>query len=137
MLRAIVCGMHCGARLAALLALIVSAASCISPTLPLPPPTVDGESEGSSGLWELTGSCTGGSWVYALNATSQARGESDQGAFVTCSQSGSYALEVAGKICDVVNVWESLTDGSNESATQSVLLIPTVDDVPTTPNACR
>jgi hypothetical protein len=94
------------AILLAACALWVSA--CLSPTLPLPPPskpTIDGPD--SQGNVTLTGSVQPRATVYALNIAT------NEGRFLVTGADGAYVIVIPAQSGDELSVWYSLgTDDS-------------------------
>jgi hypothetical protein len=79
-------------------ALLVGA--CLAPTLPLPPPdqpTVAGPDE--NGVTHLSGKVPSGSWVYAINRSSE------HGSFRATDASGAYDLTLVTRIGDGIVMW--------------------------------
>jgi hypothetical protein len=119
-----------------LCALVAATSSCLSPTLPLPPPAVDSAVEGATGEWEIAGECSNASWVFAWNLSAQMRGEANKGSFTICSVGGTFQLPVEGKLCDSVEIWQETEDDSNASATSGTLLVPFNIETPPNPGTC-
>lgn len=84
------------------------ASACLSPTLPLPPPSkpvIDGPD--AEGNVTLTGTVTARATVYALNIGS------GEGRFQVTGQDGAYAIVIPAQKGDELSVWYSLgTDDS-------------------------
>ncbi len=53
--------------LAALAVFAIFVASCLSPTLPLPPPQVETVATTSDGQWQVSGSCLPGALITVFN----------------------------------------------------------------------
>lgn len=88
----------------------LSAASCLSPTLPLPPPDVDTSTEAADGQhWIIVGTCTPGALVTLLND------ETGLGAvYEDRLQSGHFTIEIEAQRCDKAWVTQQFgTDGSS------------------------
>jgi hypothetical protein len=88
-------------RRGVILAALVVASSCLSPTLPLPPPNKpDVEGPDASGNVTLTGEVIPGASVYAnnLNSGVSAGQRSD-------SRSGKYRFEIAAKAGDSMELF--------------------------------
>jgi hypothetical protein len=119
------------ASCAALAALALSPASCLSPTLPLPPPTIDSASEAATaGAWALAGTCEAGAFVQILDQNTAP----ERGAVVQCSNEGVYQLTVQAKLCDLLIAQQTL--GESASPDTSFVLQAFEDGMPVTPNAC-
>ncbi|HET9958541.1 MAG TPA: hypothetical protein VFQ61_28800 [Polyangiaceae bacterium] len=85
-------------------------AACLSPTLPLPPPSepeVSGPTE--QGLIRLTGNAPGGAWMYALNKTSNV------GVFNRATPEGRYDLEIPAEVGHRIALWYELDGEQSES----------------------
>lgn len=80
--------------------------SCLSPTLPLPPPDVDSITESSeSGIWQIGGICTPGALVVVLNDTT---GEGV--VYEDRTQSGTWSVLLPAAQCDTAWVTEEYGD---------------------------
>lgn len=108
------------------------AASCLSPTLPLPPPDAPEGISGpsSAGLWQISGNCVVGAIVTVFN-TKTGRGEVAE----DLANAGTYSVTIAGSACDLVWVDQETTGGDASASTtftlQSVASGQAVD-----PGAC-
>lgn len=94
-----------------------SAAGCLSPTLPLPPPDEPESIRGNDGEteWEVRGTCTPGALVLVRNIDrGTIDGADDQNA------DGRYFVRVRGAACAACEVFE-LVDGDISPATFFVL----------------
>lgn len=79
--------------LAAALALL--SASCLSPTLPLPPPEPDSIQHVRTDVWIVSGSCLKGARVTVFNETK------GQGVVVEdVAGVGSFSVEIEADLCD-------------------------------------
>jgi hypothetical protein len=89
-------------RVAAVLA-VVLVAGCLSPTLPLPPPSKpDIEGPDQNGNVTLSGRVEGGSSVYAANMrTSEIRGLIDEG-------DGFYVILIPAEVGDEMQLWYTM-----------------------------
>lgn len=86
--------------------LLLSLVSCLSPTLPLPPPEEPSSiSENADGTWQVAGSCLEGAEVILLNE-STARGV----VVVDQDATGHYSIAVPGDACDVIILSQSASD---------------------------
>jgi hypothetical protein len=126
---AVVCA-RVAVAVAGLAALAVAASSCLSPTLPLPPPTVDSAAEGMmAGLWEVSGECQASALVIVFN------NNVGSGSTVECSQAGLFHASVPGKMCDEVQVFQ--IEGNSLSSDTFIALEAYADGSPVDPNACQ
>ncbi len=97
------------ARSLAAAVVAVALPGCLSPTLPLPPPskpTVEGPDE--QGNVTLAGSVRAGATVYAQNNVTLS------GVFTSDTPNGDYVLVLPANVGDEISVWYSLgTDMSS------------------------
>jgi hypothetical protein len=117
---------------AALAAFATMAASCLSPTLPLPPPDAPESISGpnSTGLWQISGNCVAGAIVSVFN-TNTGRGEEEE----DLANTGTYSVTIAGTECDIVSVEQATTAGAaSESTTFTLQAVSSGEAV--NPNAC-
>jgi hypothetical protein len=92
-------------------------ASCLSPTLPLPPPVIDSIIDASDGYWTIAGSCIEGALVTVLNET--------QGQGVVIEDrppSGRFVIKIKANLCDVG--WASQLDGLEGSRQEPFVFKP-------------
>lgn len=76
---------------------------CLSPTLPLPPPSEPTVEQVGEHQYRLSGRAPGSSWVVALNLrTEQLSGDLSQ-------DDGSYSFVVTADPSDTMNLWYSVT----------------------------
>jgi hypothetical protein len=109
----------------AALAVLATTASCLSPTLPLPPPEQpDTISESSAGLWQISGTCIAGAVVTVFDSVTH-RGIVVQ----DVAQVGSYHVALPGQACDYVWVMQE-TDGDDVSSETGFVLQTTVNGEP-------
>jgi hypothetical protein len=112
-------------RLLATLAAFVSltATSCLSPTIPLPPPDQpDPIQLGATGEWTISGSCLKGAIVTVFDDTT------GLGAVVEDRDgTGRYAISIAGNACD--SVWVKQERDDDESARTPFILTEVVNGV--------
>lgn len=116
----------------ALAAVVSLAASCLSPTIPLPPPEVpDVIKVGAvEGTWEVFGTCTKGAIVTVFNE------KTGMGViFEDRAQSGSYHVTIAGEQCDLAHVEEEL--GNDHSTSTNFVLAPHKPGDPTDNPLCH
>lgn len=89
-------------------AITLATSSCLSPTLPLPPPEQPDDIRiGTTvGTWLVSGRCTAGATVLVINE------KTGLGVIVEDrTQSGNYTVILAGAQCDLASVRESFSDG--------------------------
>lgn len=94
-------------RRSLLLASALFAVGCLSPTLPLPPPSQPEIAEVQTGTYLLTGAVPPNAEVYAYNLRTR---------FIdgqATDASGRYAFEIAAEPLDTVELW--YTSGTRES----------------------
>jgi hypothetical protein len=119
--------------LVALLATATMAASCLSPTLPLPPPgQPDAISGDSTGLWQIAGHCAVGASVRIVNQrTSQFAGDED------LDRTGTYNIAIEGKQCDAMMITqEPFIDSGDMSSPTEFVLQAWNNGMAVDPNAC-
>ena len=107
-------------------------AGCLSPTLPLPPPTEPEAMEPSEteGYWVVSGDCTPGSTVTVLNDAT------GRGVVFEDRQSiGTYRVEIAATRCDQGSIREQI--GEELSPPTAFFVEETKDGVPIGASACR
>jgi len=86
-------------RRCVVLAAALVAAGCLSPTLPLPPPSEPEVTQVSEGVYRLSGSVTPRAEVYAFNVrTSFIDGQAT-------GDSGEYSFEVQAAPGDAIELW--------------------------------
>jgi hypothetical protein len=115
----------------ALAVLAVAPASCLSPTLPLPPPDVSSVAQAdTAGQWTVAGDCSAGATVTVLNV------KTGLGAvFEDLERTGFFSVTVQGTQCDPVQVWQELDENLSNAAT--VTLQATTNGNPTDPSLCH
>jgi len=101
----------------------LASTSCLSPTLPLPPPDVDTVTESSEqGIWQISGSCKPGALVIVVND------ETGEGVvYEDRTESGTWVVELPAQECD--SAWVSQEHGNQESSRN----VFTVEPVPVDP----
>jgi len=115
---------------AALAALATTAAACLSPTLPLPPPEPESVASVSGGQWQISGNCIPGAEVIVLDV------KSGVGVVVEDLQhTGVFSVKLTGSACDPVSITQD--SGGADSAEASVLLQPYQNGFPVDPSACN
>lgn len=83
-------------------------ASCLSPTLPLPPPDVESIQQASVTQWTISGSCLPGAVVSVFNETQK------QGVLIEdTAQLGKFVVTLKANECDVG--WVSQLVGTETS----------------------
>jgi hypothetical protein len=89
--------------------------SCLSPTLPLPPPVVDSMTELAEGLWAISGQCQKGALVTVFNETQ------GQGAVVEDrDQSARFLVVLTANRCELG--WASQVLGTEGSRPESFVI---------------
>ena len=118
------------ARLArgALLGVVLASASCIAPTLPVPPPAQpDVTAPDGDGLVTVSGGKNAvGAYAevsvfnqtYAESAECKAAIDCAPGVFRNANADGSFVMRVKGRSKDLLYVWQS-TNGQESSATEA------------------
>jgi hypothetical protein len=117
------------AALAGLAVFATTVASCLSPTLPLPPPQPETVASETGGQWVVAGNCLPGAIVTVFNATTF------HGVVVEdVAHAGHYSASLAGSQCDAAWVSQETDDG--ESGQVSFSLQATANGFPLDSNAC-
>jgi hypothetical protein len=105
--------------------------SCISPTLPLPPPEAPESIQAvEDGTWRVGGSCTPGAVVTVLNQVT--------GLGVTIEDrdlDGRYAVTLEAEECDLASVTQADEDGLSPET--SFVIVETVPGVESDPSICQ
>ena len=92
-------------------------ASCLSPTLPLPPPDVESVQAADRGRWTVSGSCIPGAVVSVFND------KQSQGVLVEDSaRTGRFVVTLSGDLCD--SAWVSQVNGAQASTELPFVLEP-------------
>jgi hypothetical protein len=119
-------------RLASFVSMAMVAASCLSPTLPLPPPDHPDNIEPgmATGTWNIGGQCIAGALVTVFN-TATAHGVVVE----DINNTGSYHVTIGGNACDVVWVAQQTSDG--ESSEAGFVLQGYTNGNPDDPAACH
>ena len=114
----------------ALAAVATMAASCLSPTLPLPPPDApQSVTQTSGGVWVVTGECIPGAIVSVLNT------KTGVGLIVQdLENTGNFAVEISGSPCDAISVWQE--DGDELSSAVAFQLQAYAEGEPTSVSTC-
>lgn len=114
-----------------LVAFVGMGSACLSPTLPLPPPTIDSAAESvTANLWGVSGTCLPTAFVQVLNTNVAP----ERGSVVECSSEGTYQTSVDGELCDVIVAQQSLNE--DVSTDTRFVLEPFVNDAPVSTSAC-
>lgn len=94
----------------------LAATSCLSPTLPLPPPDVDSSTEAADGQhWILSGTCTPGALVTVLNEeTGLGSVYEDRG------ENGQWTIELLAQKCD--RAWVAQQYGNDDSGRNEIVI---------------
>jgi hypothetical protein len=117
-------------RLGSSVATLGLAASCLSPTLPLPPPEEPSSiTPAADGVWEVRGTCLEGAEVVVVNEAT-GRGA----VYIDRESVGRWSVTIEGAACDVVLASQSL--GDDDSGSVRFVLRETVDGLPVDPAAC-
>ena len=116
----------------AALVVLATTASCLSPTLPLPPPEhPDSVGQDMNGLWQISGTCDKGATVYVLNTAT------GLGAiFEDLKLHGTYHVAIGGNACDTIWVSQWTLD-SGESPPNAFVLEAWSSGGPTDPTSCQ
>src|SRR5690349_18742163 len=92
-------------------------ASCLSPTLPLPPPDVESVQDAGRTQWTVAGSCAPGAVVSIFNDTQ------NKGVLIEDTDlSGKFVVTVTADLCDVG--WVSQVLGTETSTEAPFLFEP-------------
>jgi hypothetical protein len=109
----------------------VAPAGCLSPTLPLPPPSEpESMQPGADGVWEIRGECTPGALVTVFNtSTGRSAGVEDRDA------TGRYRVSLEASRCHGAWITEQL---GTEVTPQTVFVIREQENgVPADSSSCR
>lgn len=87
-------------RLVVLAAIYLSAAGCLSPTLPLPPPHAEVNPPDTDGMVFVTGKALEQAYVACLNE------DLEKGVITRSDSDGFYSLEVEGRVGDQLTLWQ-------------------------------
>jgi hypothetical protein len=119
---------HLTLALAAAFALL--GASCLSPTLPLPPPDVESVQSAGAKQWTIAGSCIPGAVVSVFNDTQ------DQGVLVEDTTfSGRFVVELTADLCD--SGWVSQVSKTETSVEVPFVVEPQSANDTSAPAACH
>ncbi len=116
--------------LASLAILVTTGASCLSPTLPLPPPVVTDIQQASTGTgWEIFGTCEKGAIVTVFDAAT------GHGVVVEdLALSGQFHVTLQGSACDAA--WTRQEANGEESPEEQFVLTPVANGFEVNPQAC-
>ena len=109
----------------------LGATSCLSPTLPLPPPDVDVSTEAADGQhWILSGTCTPGALVTVLNE------ETGLGVvFEDRLENGQWTVELEAQQCD--RAWIAQQHGNDASGRTEFVIDTFSVDNPSGSGMCK
>lgn len=98
--------------------------SCLSPTLPLPPPDVDSVTESlEDGVWQVSGTCTPGALITVLND------ETGIGVvYEDRDDTGKWFVQLPAALCD--RAWVRQEVGTKGSALEEFIVEPFSPDQP-------
>lgn len=104
--------------------------SCLSPTLPLPPPDVESATESAEpGIWQISGSCKPGALVIVLND------ETGEGVvYEDRAESGKWFVDLPAELCD--GAWVTQEHGNQSSARTNFVVDTISADQPNGSGAC-
>ena len=105
--------------------------SCLSPTLPLPPPDVETSTADPDGKhWIISGNCTPGALVIVLND------ETGVGAvFEDRGETGHFFVALEAEQCD--QAWVSQQHGTDSSGRNEFIVDTITPDTPQGSGACK
>lgn len=109
--------------------------SCLSPTLPLPPPEAPDalHAAATPGVWLVSGTCTPGARVTVLNEAT-GRGA----VFEDRDSTGRYVVDVEATRCEIGSVTQSFTDDPESASTSSRFIFQeTTSGTPADPAECH
>jgi len=109
----------------------LAGASCLSPTLPLPPPDVETVSQSSErGQWSVSGTCAPGALVIVFND------ETGQGAvYEDRTLSGKWYVHLEAEQCD--RAWASQERGTDSSTRTPFTVDEITVDAPNGSGTCK
>lgn len=97
-------------RLATAALAVFAASSCLSPTIPMPPPGINSIEPSEDGLWAVTGTCAPGAFVTVYNIT-QAQGVVVQ----DVNETGTFLIKLPAARCDLGQVWQTQLDDTSSA----------------------
>ena len=89
---------------------VFAASSCLSPTIPMPPPGINSISPSDEGLWVVTGTCDPGAFVTVYNTT-KAQGVVVQDVNAT----GTFLVKVPAARCDLGQLWQTQLEDTSSA----------------------
>jgi hypothetical protein len=113
------------------IASVFATSSCLSPTLPLPPPEVETSTQSMTDptKWIVTGTCSPGALVTVLND------ETGQGVvYEDRAESGHWLVEIEADRCD--SAWASQERGNEESSRTGFIVDEVTIDNPAGSGLC-
>ncbi|MEP7125997.1 MAG: hypothetical protein ABJE95_34005 [Byssovorax sp.] len=111
-------------------ALALLATSCLSPTLPLPPPDVESVQSMDQRQWTVAGSCTPGAIVSVFDVTQ------NKGVLVEdVDLSGKFVVTLTATLCD--QAWVSQVIGTETSAETPFVIEPHSPNDTSASSACH
>lgn len=98
-------------QLALAAAFAITGASCLSPTLPLPPPSVDDVQAAGEGVFTVSGTCEEGATVTLLNEATH------RGVVIEDDDlDGKFFVTIEATLCDTGWAMQTTAEGSGEKA---------------------
>ena len=105
-------------------------ASCLSPTLPLPPPDVESVQDAGRGQWTVAGSCIPGAVVSVFND------KQGQGVlFEDSDHQGRFVVTLTADLCD--SAWVSQVSGTQVSTEVRFVVEPQSPNDTSASSACH
>jgi hypothetical protein len=105
------------------IALVVLGASCLSPTIPLPPPDKPDSITPLStpGEWSIAGNCIKGALVNVINKRTH-----EGAVFIDEEETARYSVQIEGAECDSMYVTQEIynDDGELEKSAQTAFILP-------------
>jgi hypothetical protein len=89
---------------------IFATSSCLSPTIPMPPPDINSIAPSAGGLWVVTGTCDPGAFVTVYNTT-QAQGVVIQ----DVSGAGTFLVKLPAERCDLGRIWQTQLEDTSSA----------------------
>jgi hypothetical protein len=111
---------------------VLLGSACLSPTLPLPPPSVTSihASEAADGTWSITGDCIPGAIVTAFNEVT------GKGAVVEDrDMTGRFTIPIKATLCDLG--WVKQEQDADLSTRMTFVVQDLTESGPTDPSACK
>jgi hypothetical protein len=109
----------------------LGAASCLSPTLPLPPPDIEAVSQALDGKhWTVSGDCTPGAVVTVFNE------ETGRGVVVEDrNETGHWTVSLEATKCDLA--WAEQEHGTDHSQRNTFVVDVVTPDQPSGSGTCK